>query len=113
MTMAAAGTTREREGEGERWGDHSDDDEQARGEKEETTPHHHPPASRATARGVDSGWNDDMEGMGTTTKGDREQGMTMGTRMTTTMDGDMMRQQAEGDAMMGQLLLSRFCILVV
>jgi hypothetical protein len=45
-----------------------------------------------------------MEGMGMTTKGDREQGMTMGTRMTTTMDGDMMRQQAEGDAMMGQLL---------
>jgi hypothetical protein len=38
---------------------------------------------------------------------------TMGTRMTMTMDGDMMRQQAEGDAMMGQLLLSRFCILVV
>jgi hypothetical protein len=35
---------------------------------------------------------------------------TMGMRMTMTMDGDMMRQQAEG---MGQLLLSRFCILVV
>jgi hypothetical protein len=33
MTMAAAGTTREREGEGERRGDRGDDDEQARGEK--------------------------------------------------------------------------------
>jgi hypothetical protein len=68
-----------------------------RGERreEETTP---PPASRAAARGVD----DNAEDNG-----------TMGMRMTTTMDGDMMRQQAEGDAMMGQLLLSRFCILVV
>jgi hypothetical protein len=60
-----------------------------------------------------------MEGMGTTTQGrDGRQGTgddngTMGTRMTMTMDGDMMRQWAEGDAMMGQLLLSRFCILVV
>jgi hypothetical protein len=34
MTMAAARTTREREGEGERRGDHGDDDtKQARGEK--------------------------------------------------------------------------------
>jgi hypothetical protein len=70
-----------------------------RGERreEETTP---PPASRAAAHGVDNNAEDSDNG-------------TMGTRMMTTMDGDMMRQQAEGDAMMGQLLLSRFCILVV
>jgi hypothetical protein len=70
-----------------------------RGERREddTTP---PPASRATACGVDDNAEDNDDGI-------------MGTRMTMTMDGDMMRQQAEGDAMMGQLLLSRFCILVV
>jgi hypothetical protein len=70
-----------------------------RGERreEETTP---PPASQAAARGVDDNAEDNDNG-------------TMGTRMTRMMDGDMMRQQAEGDAMMGQLLLSRFCILVV
>jgi hypothetical protein len=59
-----------------------------------------PPASRAAARGVDDNAEDNNNG-------------TMGMRMTTRMDGDMMRQQAEGDAMMGQLLLSRFCILMV
>jgi hypothetical protein len=59
-----------------------------------------PPASQAAARGVDVNAKDNDNG-------------TMGTRMMTTMDGDMMRQQAEGDAIMGQLLLSRFCILVV
>jgi hypothetical protein len=70
-----------------------------RGERreDETTP---PPTSRAAARGVDDNAKDNDDGI-------------MGTRMTTRMDGDMMRQQAEGDAMMGQLLLSRFCILVV
>jgi hypothetical protein len=59
-----------------------------------------PPASRATACGVDNNAKDNDNGI-------------MGMTMTTMMDGDMMRQQAEGDAMMGQLLLSRFCILVV
>jgi hypothetical protein len=70
-----------------------------RGERreDETTP---PPTSRAAARGVDDNAEDNDDGI-------------MGTRMTTTMDGDMMRRQAEGDAMMGQLLLSIFCILVV
>jgi hypothetical protein len=70
-----------------------------RGERreDEMTP---PQASRATACGVDDNAEDNNDGI-------------MGMRMTTTMDGDMMRQQAEGDAMMGQLLLSRFFILVV
>jgi Tfp pilus assembly major pilin PilA len=65
--------------------------------KDKTMP---PPASQATACRVDNNAEDNDDGI-------------MGTRMTMTMDGDMIRQQAEGDAMMGQLLLSRFCILVV
>jgi hypothetical protein len=65
--------------------------------EDEITP---PPASQATACGVDDNAEDNDNGI-------------MGTRMTMTMDGDMMKQQAEGDAMMGQLLLSRFRTLVV
>jgi hypothetical protein len=65
--------------------------------EEETTPS---PASRAATHGVDDNAKDNDNA-------------TIGMRMMMMMDGDMMRQQAEGDAMMGQLLLSRFCILVV
>ena len=49
------------------------------GEGEETTTHHLPPASRATAHGVDSGWNDEAEG--TMTQGSNEE---MGDRMMAT-----------------------------
>lgn len=50
------------------------------------TAHHLPPASRATARGVDSGWNDNDTTMTTTTddndndNNDRQRQMAMTTR---------------------------------
>ena len=54
------------------------------------TTHHPPPASRATARGVDSGWNDNVEGTGQ--------------RMTTEAgtDGERRRQRGGGNEEGGQ-----------
>ena len=58
------------------------------GEGEETTSHHLPPASRATAHGVDSRWNDEAEGM--VTQGSNEE---MGDG-TMAMDNDMTAGEA-------------------